>query len=84
MIAVIEAKHKCVWGLGKTPDEAMADAQVHIAGKKPEIRPAPADLSLANMAPGADLECCGEFMWKWVIRDQKTGNQESALQAELF
>lgn len=84
MIAVIEAKHKCVWGLGNTPEEAWAAARLCIATKKPEIRPAPADLSVANMAPDADLDTCGETMWQWVIQDQKVSAPGSVVQTELF
>jgi len=84
VIAVIDAKGKCVWGLGKTPDEAWKDARVSIASKIPEIRPVWSELSLANIAPEAEGHWDGLMMWQWVIQDQKAGNPEPAMQAELF
>lgn len=82
MIAVVEAKHRCVWGLGRTPDEAWADARESIASKIPEIRPRESDLSLANMAPEAEHQWDGLVLWQWVILDSP--QRDTHPQAELF
>jgi hypothetical protein len=81
MIAVIEAKHKAVWGFGQTPEEAMANAKHWIEFASPAIRPAAADLSYAHLAPDADLDCDGQVLWQWVIQSKSadTGTVQHTL-----
>lgn len=60
MICVIEAKYKCVWGIGETPEAAMAHAREVINEKNEKIRPEHSDLSFAQLSPDADLRDDGQ------------------------
>jgi hypothetical protein len=84
VIAVIEEKHKCVWGIGETPEEAKAAACFVIRDKAEHIRPAESDLSYAQLAPDADLDTDGQTMWLWVIQDSAPAGKSASGQLGLF
>ncbi|OFE11426.1 hypothetical protein PHACT_12785 [Pseudohongiella acticola] len=84
MIVVIDAKENCVWGLGKTEDEAWADSREEIAGKIPVVRPDISALTTAQLSPDADLDADGESMWQWVVQDTAPANSEAVKQMGLF
>ncbi|ALO46613.1 hypothetical protein [Pseudohongiella spirulinae] len=84
MMAVIEVKHKCVWGIGETIEAAKADAYFVIRGKAEHNRPAESDLSYAHLSPNADLDTDGLTMWQWVIQDSAAVGNSVSGQMGLF
>ena len=83
MIAVIERKHKVVWGYGKTTAEAMRDAEQWIASWKLAMtergKPCVVGmLEFARLNPAADVtQCDGEGLWQWVV-------DSAPIQEDLF
>lgn len=77
MIAAVDHSTRAVWGIGRSPGEAMQDALREIAGK-PLFADAAKRLELAALRPGAPIESDGETLYPYCVPD--TAPQ----QAELF
>lgn len=82
MICVIEPQEKCVWGIGKTKDEAWDDANKQIDEFKscnPHERMS--FLDVATLRRGAPLHRSGQALWAWVAYAEH--KQEQPKQGEL-
>ena len=67
MLCVIEPKHKTVWGIGKSREEAFEDAYRQIEEHKrlnPDFRLS--GIEVARLRKGAPLETGGLELWAYV------------------
>jgi hypothetical protein len=68
MIAAIERTKQCVWGIGHTPNAALADARKEIAAKHPRmINATMAKLEVVTLRDEADLSLDGETLYRHCI-----------------
>jgi len=73
MLAAINRKHECVWGVGRTAAEARADAYQELRKKGLELRQEGIEpLEFAPLKPNADLTDDGMSLYQDVMLDQET------------
>ena len=81
LIAAINKSQQCVWGIGKTNQEALADANKQIKSKSPEIqKKGLGKISFAGLDKNAPLEYCGIALFKHCTAIE----QQEADQADIF
>lgn len=73
--AAVDHKQKVVWGTGATQSEALADATVE-AMRVADERLAPGQIDLARLSDDADLEDCGEVLYRFIIQDVSPEQRE--------
>lgn len=66
--AAVDHKQRVVWGVGATQAEALADATVEAMRKAGE-RIAPGTIDLARLSDDADLDDCGEALYRFIIAE---------------
>lgn len=65
MFCVIERSEEVVWGVGKTEQEAMADAKNEAAQKLYKVDESIFEIAL--LGNNANLDACGYELWDHVI-----------------
>lgn len=66
--AAVDHKQKVVWGTGASQSEALADATVE-AMRKADERLAPGTIDLVRLSDDADLDDCGEVLYRFIITE---------------
>jgi len=75
-VAAINKKQKCVWGIGKTNQEALTDAKKQIKSKSADLqKKGLGKIEYATLKKKAPTEFCGIALFKHIVikEDQENG-----------